>query len=125
LEGRSKCPVLPEQVWGAAVGGREAPDEGGPPLPGRPPVYATLLRASESWHGVKMTSEALRQLDALRGQPAKEREKELVAAWRWSKMGGPTPFNLQEKWDLTTGSELHRLPEEVYNVKASQEYAFD
>ncbi len=39
-------------------------------------VYATLLKASESWHGVKLTPESLRHLDTLRRQPLKEREKE-------------------------------------------------
>ena len=38
------------------------------------------MKASEGWHGVKMTPEILRQLDTLRGQPVKERQKELVAA---------------------------------------------
>jgi len=42
-------------------------------------VYATLLRASESWHGVRMTPEIVRQLDRLREQPAEERQKELIA----------------------------------------------
>jgi len=41
-------------------------------------VYATLLKASESWHGVKMTPAILRELDQLHGQPIKEPEKELV-----------------------------------------------
>jgi len=43
-------------------------------------LYATLVKASESWHGVKMTPEILRQLDRLRREPVKEREKDLVAA---------------------------------------------
>ena len=42
-------------------------------------VYATLIKASESWHGARMTPEILRALDRLREQPAEEREKELVA----------------------------------------------
>jgi len=42
-------------------------------------VYATLIKASESWHGVRMTPEIVRELDRLREQPAEEREKELVA----------------------------------------------
>lgn len=42
-------------------------------------LYATLVKASESWHGVKMTPQILRELDALRRQPVKEQEKELVA----------------------------------------------
>ncbi|MFQ5875132.1 MAG: transposase [Dehalococcoidia bacterium] len=42
-------------------------------------VFATLVKASESWHGVKMTPEILRGLDQLRRQGAREPDKELVA----------------------------------------------
>lgn len=42
-------------------------------------VFATLVKASESWHGVKMTPETLRELDRLRGEPPKAEQRELVA----------------------------------------------
>jgi hypothetical protein len=42
-------------------------------------VFATLIQASESWHGVKMTPELLRELDHLRAGRAKAEERELVA----------------------------------------------
>ena len=42
-------------------------------------VFATLIKASESWHGVRMTPEVLRQLDQLRTGDVKAEERELVA----------------------------------------------
>lgn len=42
-------------------------------------VFATLIKASDTWHGMKMTPEVLRHLDQLRAQPAKTEERELVA----------------------------------------------
>lgn len=42
-------------------------------------VFATLVKASESWHGVKMTPEVLRELDHLRTGPVKAEERELLA----------------------------------------------
>jgi len=41
-------------------------------------VFATSVKASESWHGVRMTPEILRALDQLRVQPTEQRERELV-----------------------------------------------
>jgi len=42
-------------------------------------VFATLIKASESWRGVKMTPGLLRELDHLRAGRARAEERELVA----------------------------------------------
>jgi len=42
-------------------------------------VFATLIEASESWRGVKMTPQLLRELDHLWAGRARAEERELVA----------------------------------------------
>ena len=43
-------------------------------------MYATLVKASESWRGIRMTPEILWALDQLRAKPIEQRERKLVAA---------------------------------------------
>lgn len=42
-------------------------------------LFATLVKASETWHGVRMTPKILRELGQLKPPEAREPEKELVA----------------------------------------------
>lgn len=67
-------------------------------------VFSVLIRASQKWHGVRMTPKILRELEALRAQRRKARSPDMAE----SKIARPRPSScVGEMGSIRTSEQMH------------------